>query len=131
MALAYLKRIDKLLYLCQQSASTGNVETWATNLRGVYREAAIRMTEGEVSDIEGDTKVKIDLVKLTDNTIEKGEANFRNIYFLINNHSLKIKHKRTIMFLLDALEIKLRRIMQKRNMLLPSKDDPRMAITQR
>lgn len=131
MALAYLKRIDKLLYLCQRFAMTGDICSWTNNLRGVYREVSIRLTETEKEEIEGDNKKEIDIVKLTVNVIEKKEANFRNIYFLINDNKLKSKHRRTIMFLLDALEIKLRGMLQKKNMLLPSKDDPRMAITQR
>ena len=131
MALAYLKRIDILLTLCQQSAFAGDVDSWTKNLRGVYREASIKLSDDEVKEIEGDPKIKIDVKKLLDDTIEKEEATFRNIYFLINNNGLKNKHKRTIMFLLDALDIKLRVMLQKKKMLLPSKDDPRMAIAQR
>ena len=128
MALAYLKRIDKLLYLCQQSAMSGDVDNWTKNLRGVYREASIRLTEEEEVDVEGNIEDKIDIAKLTDPIIEKSEANFRNIYFLLNNASLKLRHKRTLMFLLDTLEIKIRKIMQKKNMLLPSKNDPTKAV---
>jgi len=131
MALAYLKRIDILLSLCQQSAFSEDIDSWVKHLRGVYREASIRLTPDESKDILGDPENKIDIKKLTDFNIEKDEANFRNIYYLINNPSLKIKSRKVIMFLLDALEVKLRTIMQKRKMLLPNKDDPRMAITQR
>ena len=56
MALAYLKRIDKLLYLCQQSAMSGDVDNWTKNLRGVYREASIRLTGDEEKEVEGDAK---------------------------------------------------------------------------
>ncbi len=131
MALAYLKRIDKLLTLCQHSAFTGDINGWSNHLRGVYRESSIKLTPEEKEDIEGNPKVKINIKKLTDDIIEKEEANFRNIYFLINNPAFKIEYRRVIMFLLDALEIKLRGMLQKKNMLLPSKDDPRRAITQR
>ncbi len=128
MALAYLKRIDKLLYFCQQAAMNGNIDNWINNLRGVYREASIRLTDDEAKSIEGDPEEEIDLKKLTDNKIEKHEANFRNIYYLTNDRTLRHKHKRTIMFLLDTLEIKLRGMMQKKNMLLPSKKDPTKAV---
>lgn len=131
MALAYLKRIDALLTLCQNAAFQIDVDGWTKHLRGVYRETSIRLTPDEKKDIEGDPLKKINIVTLTDNLIEPEEANFRNIYFMINNPTMKIKHKKIIMFLLDALEIKLRGMLQKKNMLLPSKDDPRMAITQR
>ena len=131
MALAYLKRIDKLLTLCQSSAFMGDIDGWCNHLRGVYRETSIRLTDDEKKQIEGDTREKINMSTLIDSNIEKKEANFRNIYFLINNKLYRNKYKRTIMFLLDALEISLRGMLQKKKMLLPSKDDPRMAITQR
>ncbi len=128
MALAYLKRIDKLLTLCQHAAFRGDMQSWAAHLRGIYREASIRLNAEEVKDIDGDSSIKIDLVTLLDSNIEKREANFRNVNFLMNSQLLKNKNRRTIMFLLDALEIKLREVMQKRNMLLPSKQDPTKAV---
>lgn len=131
MALAYLKRIDKLLYLCQQAAINGDTDAWTNYLRGVYREASVKFNNNEKKDISGDPKKKINLTTLTDNLIEEEEANFKNIYFLSNDLKLKNRHKRIILFLLDALEIKIRKKLQEKGMLLPSKDDPRMAITQR
>ncbi len=127
MALAYLKRIDKLLYLCQQSAMSGNVENWTNNLRGVYREVSVKLTPEEKEDILGD-KVQINLATLIDKQIEEKEANFKSVYVLINNATYKIRHKRTIMFLLDALEVKLRTRLQEKGMLLPSKQDPTKAV---
>lgn len=131
MALAYLKRIDILLTLCQQSAFIEDIDSWVKHLRGVYREASIRLTPDESTNILGDPNNKINIETLTDFNIQKEEANFRNIYYLMNSPSLKLKNRKIIMFLLDALEVKLRLIMQSRKMLLPNKDDPRMAITQR
>ncbi len=127
MALAYLKRIDKLLYLCQQSAMMGNVDNWTNNLRGVYREASVRLTEDEKDDILG-KKYQVDVDKLIDSEITNDETNFKSIYFLLNNPTLKIKHKRVIMFLLDGLEIKIRKRLQEKGMLLPSKNDPTKAV---
>ncbi len=127
MALAYLKRIDKILYFCQQSAMSGNVDNWTNNLRGVYREVAVKLNKDERLEITGANKV-IDREKLLDTNIEEEEANFKSIYYLLNDKTLKIQHKRTIMFLLDALEIKLRSKLQEKGMLLPSKQDPTKAI---
>ena len=131
MALAYLKRIDKLLYLCQQAATQENMGEWIKYLRGVYREASVKLNDYEKKEIVGDYTEKINLKTLTDSIITPEEANFKNIYYLINDPRLKIKNKSTILFLIDALEIKIRGKLQKKGMLLPSKDDPRMAITQR
>lgn len=127
MALAYLKRIDKLLYLCQQSAMAGDIESWTNNLRGVYREVSVKMNDDEREKILGQ-KVIIDFKKLTDDNIKDEEANFKNIYHLINNRATRIKNRRTIMFLLDALEVKLRSKLQEKGMLLPSKQDPTKAV---
>lgn len=127
MALAYLKRIDKILYFCQQSAMSGNIDNWTNNLRGVYRELAVKLNDEEKKDITGTDKT-VNPQTLTDDVIEESEANFKNIYFLVNNPALKNEHKRTIMFLLDALEIKIRTKLQDKGMLLPSKQDPTRAI---
>lgn len=131
MALAYLERINKLLYLCQKAAMEQNVDNWAAHLRGVYREASVRLTDEEEKEIIGDPDHKIDVEALTDKYIKPEECNFKNIYFLMNDVVHKRKHKKIIMFLLDGLEVKIRKLLQKKGMLLPSKDDPRRAITQR
>lgn len=127
MALAYLKRIDKLLYFCQQSAISGNIDNWTNNLRGVYREVAVKLDAKEREEIVG-TKKEIDIKTLTDDVIKEEEAHFKSIYFLINDPKLKRNHKRVIMFLLDALEIKIRTKLQEKGMLLPSKQDPTKAV---
>lgn len=129
MALAYLKRIDKLLYLCQHSASIGDVNTWTNNLRGVYREVSVKLDDIERKDILGSEKV-IDFKTLTDDKITEDESNFKCIYYLINNNAFKNRYKRTIMFLLDGLEVKLRCKLQEKGMLLPSKQDPTKAVLQ-
>lgn len=131
MALAYLKRIDKLFYFCQQASIKQDIDGWISYLRGVYREASIKMNDEEEEEILGNPKKPINFKLLTDNMIKKEECNFRNIYFLSNNPKNKIKYKKTILFLLDGLEVKIRRLLQKKRMLLPSKDDPRRSITQR
>lgn len=127
MALAYLKRIDKLLYLCQQSAMSSNIENWTNNLRGVYREVSVKLNTEEKDDILGNNH-KINVATLTDSVIKEEEANFKCIYFMMNDPRLKIKYKMTIMFLLDALEVKLRGKLQEKGMLLPSKQDPTKAV---
>ncbi len=127
MALAYLKRIDTLLYLCQQAAMAGHIDNWTNNLRGVYREVSVRLTDIEKEEILG-SNTTINLQTLTDDIIKEEEANFKSVYFLLNNKMYKAKHKKIIMFLLDALEVKLRKKLQKKGMLLPSKKDPTKAI---
>ena len=92
------------------------------------------------TEIEGTEMNLID--KNNDNQLDNGEiniinnlsrkhANFKNINFLCNKQSYLNKYRKHILFLLSELEIKLRIKMQEKGMLLPSKDDPRRAITQR
>ena len=128
MAMAYLMRIDKLLYFCQRHAVKEELMEWAKYLRAVYREASVRLGPNEIIDILGNPKEKIDFKKLTDDVIEDHECNFKNIYFLLNNPVYQKRFKTRIMFLLDNLEVKLRRMLQQKGMLLPSKRDPTKAI---
>lgn len=127
MALAYLKRIDKLLYLCQGSAIRGDADSWLNHLRGVYREVSVKLSDDEKKEITG-MGDKIDLKTLLDANITEKESTFKSIYFLINNPAYKVTHKNIILFLLDSLEIKLRFKLQKKGMLLPSKDNPNTAV---
>lgn len=140
MALAYLKRIDKLLSLCAMSSMNGDIIKWHNCLRSVYRELAIRLNDSEKEELDGRNEDLIDKNRdfILDHkeerfilNMERRHANFRNINLLINNQFYQIKYKKQIMFMLDELEIKLRTKMQNKGMLLPSKDDPRRAITQR
>jgi len=131
MALAYLKRIDRILYFCQEAASRQDMDRWLTYLRGVYREVSVKLDDNEKKSVLGDPLKKINLKTLTDDFIEEKEANFKNIYFLINNRKLRISHKQIILFLIDALDVKIRGLLQKKGMLLPSKDDPNFAVLKR
>ena len=140
MALAYLKRIDKLLYLCNMSSLNGDILKWNNFLRAYYRELSIKFTDEEKEEIEGKEPFLIDINKseTLDNqeqsvlkNLKKDHANFNNINLLINNQRYYNTYRKQILFLLDALEIKLRGKMQEKGMGLPSKDDPRRAITKR
>lgn len=140
MALAYLKRIDKLLYICAMSSMKGDITNWNNALRSVFRELSIRLNDVERNEFEGldenvidrnkDFKVDEKENKLIIN-LEKRHANFKNINLLMNNQIYQMRYRKQICFLLDEIEIKLRIKMQNKGMLLPSKDDPRRAITQR
>jgi len=131
MALAYLKRIDTLLYFCQEAALKQDKEKWLGYLRAIYRETSVKLKDDEKKEILGDPNEKIDLETLTDKFIEEEEANFKNIYFLMNNPELRTRYEQIILFLLDALDVKLRGKLQKKGMLLPSREDPRFAILKR
>jgi hypothetical protein len=140
MALAYLKRIDKLLYMCDIHSMNGDVYKWNSCLMIIFRELCIKLSKEERLDMEGDYINIIDKDK--DNQLDNNEiylinslsinnANFKNLNFLINNPVYMAKYKKQILFLLHELEMKIRIKMQEKGMLLPSKDDPRRAITQR
>ena len=131
MAVEYLKEFNNSLKMCKFYSSKNDIDGWITWLRTAYRELTIKLNPEEMKDVAGDPTIKIDILTLTDEIIEDKEANLRMINYLINNPRLKITHKRIILYLLDALEIKIRKLAQKKGMLLPSKDDAQFAITRR
>ncbi len=131
MAVEYLKEFNNSLKMCKFYSSKNDIDGWLTWLRTAYRELSIKLNPEEMKSLAGDPKEKINILTLTDEIIEDKEANLRMINYLINNPRLKITHKRVILYLLDALEIKIRKLAQKKGMLLPSKDDAMFAITRR
>ena len=110
MAVAYLERIDKLLYKCQESAIGQNIDEWRNYLRALYREASVKLNDVERKEIE-------DKFKLVNN--------------LANNPMSRSVRKQEILYALDLLDIHLRTKLQQKAMLLPSKSDPRYAVLNR
>jgi len=110
MAFAYLKRIDSLLYSCQESAIKHDIDNWILFLRAVYRELSVKLKDNEMIELENF---------------------FKEVYSLSNNRATRYDNKSLILYKLDSLEIKLRKYLQLRGMLLPSKDDPKYAVLKR
>ena len=109
-AIEYLKDISTSLKMCKQYASLGNPNGWVAWLRIVYREVACKTNNKED---------------------EEFDEEFRKINKLMNDPKEMHTQRIQILFLLDQLEIKLRKKLQQKGMLLPSKDDPRFAVLQR
>ncbi len=129
MALAYLKRIDKLLTLCDIHSMNKDIEKWNNTLLTLYREISIKLKTIEREDLTGMDETKIDNIENINLTEE--HATLNNINRLINNPGHLQIYRKHILFLLHSLEIKMRTYMQSKSLLLPSKDDPRRAITRR
>ena len=110
MAIAYLERINKILYRCQEAAMTQNIDEWRNCLRALYRELSIKLKKIERDEVE---------------------TKFTEINNIANIPGLKITQRQKILFLLDQLDIHLRSKLQEKAMLLPSKSDPRYAILNR
>jgi hypothetical protein len=128
MALAYLQRIDKLLYMCQEGAMTQNIPMWINALRGVYRELSVKLNDKEKEEILGN---ECKLINISKEKNYNDFCNFRNINSLFNDPYNSRNNKHIILYLLDQLEIKIRFRLQEKGMLLPSKDDPRFAVLKR
>lgn len=131
MALAYLLRIDKLLYKCQEAAIEQNIDNWRNYLRAVYRELSVKLDPKEKEWINGSPDDKTTIEELLNEYVTEEEATFLNINKLANNIHIRTKHKQKILFLLDALDVKIRSKLQQKGMLLPSKEDVRYAVTKR
>jgi len=129
-ALEYLKQIADALKMCCVYSTNQDVTNWCKWIRVLYRQLSIKLKPEEEADILGDNSKPVDITRLLDNVIDDDEANFKNIYFLMKPEYL-IQYKQTILFLLDRLEVKIRKMLQQKGMLLPSKADPRFAILER
>jgi len=127
MAFAYLKRIDRLLYFCQEAAAKQDVDAWLNYLRCVYRELSVKLKKGEEDEILGTNEDK----KIDMENLSYKDATFLNLNRLINDLLSRVQNKPMILFLLDQLDVKIRQKLQKKGMLLPSKDDPRFAVLKR
>lgn len=109
-AVEYLKDISASLKMCKQAAMIGNISSWISWLRILYRELSCKTNTDEDKDFDEE---------------------FKKINVLINNPQTLRKERTYILYLLDQLEIKLRKKLQTKGMLLPSKEDPRFAVLQR
>ncbi|MFA6074033.1 MAG: hypothetical protein WC758_08000 [Candidatus Woesearchaeota archaeon] len=109
-AIEYLKDISTSLKMCKQYSSLGNADGWVAWLRIAYRELSCKTNKKEDEDFDN---------------------YFRTINKLMNNREQRIINRTQILYLLDQLEIKIRKTLQAKGMLLPSKEDPRFAVLQR
>jgi len=109
-AVEYLKDISTSLKMCKQYASNSNVDGWIAWLRITYRELACKTNKEED---------------------EAFNIRFQEINKILNSPGERLKQKTKVLYLLDQLEIKLRKALQAKGMLLPSKADPRFAILER
>lgn len=107
MAMAYLQRIDKILFMAQDTAIRGDIDGWLSHLRALRREISV--------------KIKPEESELLDQKLLE-------INKMLADHRFKVMNKGLILSKLDEMDIFMRRIMQDRGMLLPSKNDPRFAI---
>jgi len=126
----YLKQVSESLRMCSIYAVNEDVDNWCKWLRNLYRQLSIKLKDDEDIAFTGDYEIPVDLNKLTGTSIKDSEANFRNIYFLMKPE-YRQRYKSIILFLLDRLDVKLRRKWQEKGALLPSKNDPRYAILER
>ena len=106
-ALEYLKEISESLKMCKQMCTIGSIDGWINWLRIVYRELSAK------------TLTKED---------EQFDSEFRKINVLINDPIKRKKERTRIFYMLDGLEIKLRKKLQQKGMLLPSKEDPMFSV---
>lgn len=109
-AVEYLKDISHSLKVCKMMAFKGDMDGWLCALEIVYRELSVKTNETEDTEFENC---------------------FKEIYVLMNNKETRIYERNKILKKMSILEIKLRKKLQEKGMLLPSKADPRFAILER
>lgn len=109
MAMAYLQRIDRLLYKCQEAAHSGNIDAWLNCLYGIRREVSVKLKDTEPEELKGMFSEVVKLLTPAD----------------------RIKKRAEILNKLDEIDIYMRLKLQERGMLLPNRSDPRFAILER
>lgn len=109
-AVEYLRGISNSLKMCEQSAAIGNMDGWIHWLRISFRQLSAKTNPKEDKEFD--------------------DA-FKEINILINDPIKRKKQRTLIFYKLDKLESKIRKRLQTKGMLLPSKADPRFAVLQR
>ncbi len=109
-AIDYLKGISESLKMCKVYSSLKDIDNWYSWLRNAYKELSVKTNNKEDKEFED---------------------KFKEINKLMNNPDSRHKQGNEILFKLDQLEIKIRKKLQERGMLLPSKSDPRFAVLER
>lgn len=109
-AAEYLKHISRTLYLCQLAAIRMDMQLWVSSLRTIYRQLSCKTSKTED---------------------EEFNAEFKKIYTMINNPRDRRQKRGQIFSDLDTLEITIRKKLQEKGMLLPSKNDPGFAVGRR
>lgn len=129
-ALEYLKQISESLKMCSLYSSQDDIFNWTKWLRNCYRQLSVKLEKDEEKNIIGDYSQKLNIEEVINNVEREKHSTFRVIYALSSPEYLK-RGKNISLFLLDALEVKIRQKLQEKGMLLPSKADPRFAILER
>lgn len=109
-AVEYLKSIKISFDQAKICAINRNIDGWYHWLLAAYREISLMTEEKEDEEIEDKLK---------------------NINKMLNNAEEKVTKIREILYELHLLEIKLRKLMQSKGMVLPKKSDPRYAVLDR
>lgn len=107
-AFEYLKSINNSLNMCKGYAAAKQYRQWYDWLRIAFREACVKFHDKEIEEFD-ELFADINQMMQTNDSSNNGQ----------------------ILSKLDFLEIKLRRLIQARGMLLPSKSDPKFAILER
>lgn len=118
--IAYLMRIDKILSCCWQSSFLGDYLSWYKHLTAFYRELIVKLDEKEEESIWGKIDSKFDIDK---DIINKDNSTFVNLHRIINNPIYSKTKTKEIMMMLNLIEVKMRLLAQKKQMLLPNKMD--------
>lgn len=109
-AVEYLKSIKQSLDAAKFHAVKQDIDGWYHWLLASYREISL------LTDKDED---------------EEFEKSLKEINLLMNNPATRVTQKRQILQMLHSFEMKIRKSMQNKGMVLPKKSDPRFAVLER
>lgn len=109
-AVGYLEQIKETLGLCNMAQMHHNPTLWINYLSVLHTQLSAKTNSTEDKDIFKD---------------------FSEINKLLNDPDDRVNKKGDILGKLRLLDMKLRKMLQKKGMLLPGKDDPKFAVLKR
>jgi len=109
-AVSYLEQIKDTLALCNMAQIQQSPTLWINYLNVLHTQLSAKTNNQEDSEIFG---------------------KFNEISKLLNDPDDRYDKKGEILGKLRLLEMKLRKMLQSKGMLLPSKDDPKFAVLKR
>lgn len=121
IAVAYLMRLNKMLGLCSAYSMQGDLHNWFNTIRAVYREASIYIDEKDEHKFEGTEETNVKLEEPL--VVAKKNATFGSLNLIFNNTMYIKKYPGQMAFLLHHLEIKIRRYVQSKSILVPKHED--------
>ena len=129
-AVAYLKRVNELLYIAAESKGQRDLRRWFDVIRVIFGEVNIKFKPEEIKAIqEQEETIKKEFREKPD--INLGD--YKEV--IVKGKGVKIPNcpleREKLFIMIENYEYTIKKLADRYGMLLPSKSDPRFAILER